>query len=277
MGCIGGQTIFGHSSLGDSSCGARFLTIRSQLTQKATILNLFNETSIPDWDWIVACLILIVYASDFIWDAITWDRAGVDFKSWQGTLAIAWILLGSFVVLGLTMVFPLLGFGTRDLNGLKELLWSLRYLIFGGILYCYVKWRSGLLLAYFGPVLIAFVFASAVFGGLPSSGSLMFWIQGFCVFLLNILLMQYFEKDKDIVLKLPNLWLIRGAHKLPVVALLLVVSITIGVAINDFNGDKLGVVLLMALYGFMYFYPTVFRYGRWYRILIDIALVLWLL
>ncbi len=276
-GASEGKPFLGTQALGIPVVALVFLTIRSQLTQKATILNFFNETSIPDWDWIVACLILIVYASDFIWDAITWDRAGVDFKSWQGTLAIAWILLGSFVLLGLTMGFPLLGFETRDLNGLKELLWSLRYLIFGGILYCYVKWRSGLLLAYFGPVLIAFVFASAVFGGLPSSGSLMFWIQGFCVFLLNILLMQYFEKDKDIVLKLPNLWLMRGTHKLPIVALLLIVSITIGVAINDFNGDKLGVVLLMALYGFMYFYPTVFRYGRWYRILIDIALVLWLL
>jgi hypothetical protein len=227
-------------------------------------------------------LILIVYAADFISDAIAWDRIGVKFATWQFVLAVGWILFGSFILLMLTVVLPFLGFGTFNIKSLLDLLWSLRYLVLGGLVYCYFKWRGGSVLAFFGPVLIAFVFVSAVFGGLPSVGFISFWLQGFCIFLLNILLMQYFEKDKDAVSQTPNLWLLKWSRIMPTVVVLLILLITAGWFFNDFNGNnfdgnKFGTILLLAIYVLMFIFPAAFRFARWYRVLIDGVLVLWLI
>jgi len=257
-----------------------FLTIRAQFGNDTRLNSLLSATP-PNWDWIVSCLILIVYSADFISDAIAWDRIGVKFATWQLVLAVGWILFGSFILLMLTVVLPLLGFGMREM-ALLDLLLSLRYLVLGGLVYSYFKWRGGSVLAFFGPVLIAFVFAAAVFGGLPSAGFISFWFQGFCIFLLNILLMQYFEKDKDAVSQTPNLWLLKWRRIMPMVAGLLILLITVGWVFNDFNGNNFdgnnfGIILLLAIYGLMFIFPTAFRFARWYRVLIDSALILWLI
>jgi hypothetical protein len=223
-----------------------------------------------------------VYAADFISDAIAWDKIGVKFASWQLVLAVGWVLFGSFILLTLTVVLPLLGFGTFDKKVLLDLTWSLRFLVLGGLIYIYFKWRGGLMLAYFGPVLIAFVFAAAVFGGLPPAGFVVFWLQGFCIFLLNILMMQYFEKDKDSVSKTPNLWLLLSSRRLSIFAVLLIALITASWVLNDFNGNgfdgnRFGTILLLLVYGLMFIFPSPFRFARWYRVLIDGALALWLI
>ena len=280
-GASEGKPFLGIQALGIPVVALVFLQIRAQF-HNVTSFNLLLSAAPPNWDWIVACLILIVYAADFISDAIAWDRIGVKFTAWQLVLAVGWILFGSFILLMLTVVLPLLGFGTFDKKALLDLLWSLRYLVLGGLLYCYLKWRGGSMLAYFGPVLIAFVFAVAVFGGLPSSGLVMLWLQGFCAFLLNILLMQYFEKDKDAVSQTPNLWLLLSSRRLSIFAVLLILLITAGWVFNDFNGinfdgNKFGTILLLAIYGLMFILPTPFRFARWYRVLIDGVLLLWLI
>lgn len=271
----------GIQALGIPIVALVFLTIRAQFGND-TRLNSLLSASPPNWDWIVACLILIVYAADFISDAIAWDRIGVKFTAWQLVLAVGWILFGSFILLMLTVVLPLLGFGTFDKKALLDLLWSLRFLVLGGLMYSYFKWRGGSMLAYFGPVLIAFVFAVAVFGGLPSSGLVLLWLQGFCAFLLNILLMQYFEKDKDAVSQTPNLWLLLSSRRLSIFAVVLIVLVAASWVLNDFNGNgfdgnRFGTILLSLIYGTMFIFPSPFRFARWYRVLIDGALVLWLI
>ena len=280
-GASEGKPFLGVQALGIPVVALVFLTIRAQFGND-TSLNSLLSAAPPNWDWIVSCLILVVYAADFISDAIAWDRIGVKFATWQFVLAVGWILFGSFILLMLTVVLPLLGFGTFDKKALLDLLWSLRYLVLGGLVYCYFKWRGGSAFAFFGPVLIAFVFAAAVFGGLPSAGFISFWLQGFCIFLLNILLMQYFEKDKDAVSQTPNLWLLKWRRIMPTVVVLLILLIAAGWFFNDFNGNnfdgnKFGTILLLALYGLMFISPAAFRFARWYRVLIDSALILWLI
>ena len=279
-GASEGKPFLGIQALGIPVVALVFLTIRAQFGNDTRLNSLLSATP-PNWDWIVSCLILIVYSADFISDAIAWDRIGVKFATWQLVLAVGWILFGSFILLMLTVVLPLLGFGMREM-ALLDLLLSLRYLILGGLVYSYFKWRGGSVLAFFGPVLIAFVFAAAVFGGLPSAGFISFWFQGFCIFLLNILLMQYFEKDKDAVSQTPNLWLLKWRRIMPMVAGLLILLITVGWVFNDFNGNNFdgnnfGIILLLAIYGLMFIFPTAFRFARWYRVLIDSALILWLI
>ena len=280
-GASEGKPFLGIQALGIPVVALVFLTIRAQF-HNVTSFNLVLSAAPPNWDWIVACLILIVYAADFISDAIAWDSIGVKFTAWQLVLAVGWILFGSFILLMLMVVLPLLGFGTFDKKALLDLIWSLRFLVLGGLMYSYFKWRGGSMLAYFGPVLIAFVFAVAVFGGLPSSGLVMLWLQGFCAFLLNILLMQYFEKDKDAVSQTPNLWLLISSRRLSIFAVLLIALITVSWVLNDFNGNgfdgnRFGAILLSLIYGFMFIFPSPFRFARWYRVLIDGALVLWLI
>ena len=280
-GASEGKPFLGIQALGIPVVALVFLTIRAQF-HNVTSFNLVLSAAPPNWDWIVACLILIVYAADFISDAIVWDRIGVKFTAWQLVLAVGWILFGSFILLMLTVVLPLLGFGTFDKRTLLDLLWSLRFPILGGLMFSYFKWRGGYVLAFFGPVLIAFVFATAVFGGLPSAGFISFWLQGFCIFLLNILFMQYFEKDKDAVSQTPNLWLLISSRRLSIFAVLLIALITASWVLNDFNGNgfdgnRYGTILLLLIYGFMFIFPSPFRFARWYRVLIDGALVLWLI
>ena len=280
-GASEGKPFLGIQALGIPVVALVFLTIRAQFGND-TRLNSLLSAAPPNWDWIVSCLILIVYAADFISDAIAWDRIGVKFATWQFVLAVGWNLFGSFILLMLTVVLPFLGFGTFNMQALLDLLWSLRYLVLGGLVYCYFKWRGGSFLAFFGPVLIAFVFAAAVFGGLPSVGFISFWLQGFCIFLLNILLMQYFEKDKDAVSQTPNLWLLKWSRIMPTVVVLLILLITAGWFFYDFNGNnfdgnKFGTILLLAIYGLMFIFPGAFRFARWYRVLIDSALILWLI
>jgi len=279
-GASEGKPFLGIQALGIPVVALVFLTIRAQFGNDTRLNSLLSATP-PNWDWIVSCLILIVYSADFISDAIAWDRIGVKFATWQLVLAVGWILFGSFILLMLTVVLPLLGFGMREM-ALLDLLLSLRYLVLGGLVYSYFKWRGGSVLAFFGPVLIAFVFAAAVFGGLPSAGFISFWFQGFCIFLLNILLIQYFEKDKDAVSQTPNLWLLKWRRIMPMVAGLLILLITVGWVFNDFNGNNFdgnnfGIILLLAIYGLMFIFPTAFRFARWYRVLIDSALILWLI
>jgi len=279
-GASEGKPFLGIQALGIPVVALVFLSIRTQFGND-TRLNSLLSAAPTNWDWIVSCLILIVYSADFISDAIAWDRIGVKFATWQLVLAVGWILFGSFILLMLTVVLPLLGFGMREM-ALLDLLLSLRYLVLGGLVYSYFKWRGGSVLAFFGPVLIAFVFAAAVFGGLPSAGFISFWFQGFCIFLLNILLMQYFEKDKDAVSQTPNLWLLKWRRIMPMVAGLLILLITVGWVFNDFNGNNFdgnnfGIILLLAIYELMFIFPTAFRFARWYRVLIDSALILWLI
>lgn len=280
-GASEGKPFLGIQALGIPVVALVFLMIRGQLGNETKLNFLLPEVP-PNWDWIVACLILIVYAVDFLSDAVMWGGLGTKLHAWQLILAVGWILFGSFVLLMLAVVLPLLGFGTFDKKALLDLLLSLRFLILGGMIFGYFKWRGGLMFAFLGPILIAFVFAAAVFGGLPTMDISMFWLQGFCIFLLNILLLQYFEKDKDAVSETPNLWMLLSSQRLKILLAMLILFIAASWVLNDFNGNNFdgnqyGTILLLLIYGLMFFFPVAFKFARFYRVLIDAILLIWLI
>ncbi len=280
-GASEGKPFLGIQALGIPLVALVFLMIRGQLGNETKLNFLLPEVP-PNWDWIVACLILIVYAVDFISDAVMWDGLGTKLQAWHLILAVGWILFGSFVLLMLAVVLPLLGFGTSNKKALLDLLWSLRVPIMGGLLFGYFKWRGGLLFAMLGPILIAFVFAVAAFGGLPSMEISLFWVQGFFIFLLNILLLQYFEKDKDAVSETPNLWILVSSQRLKFLLAMLVLLISTCWVVmnfggNDIDGNQFGAILLLFIYGLMFFFPKAFKFARFYRVLIDATLLIWLI
>lgn len=280
-GASEGKPFLGIQALGIPLVALVFLMIRGQLGNETKLNFLLPEVP-PNWDWIVACLILIVYAVDFISDAVMWDGLGTKLQAWHLILAVGWILFGSFVLLMLAVVLPLLGFGTSNKKALLDLLWSLRVPILGGLLFGYFKWRGGLLFAMLGPILIAFVFAVAAFGGLPSMEISLFWVQGFFIFLLNILLLQYFEKDKDAVSETPNLWILVSSQRLKfLLAMMFLLISTCWVVMNfggnDIDGNQFGAILLLFIYGLMFFFSEVFKFARFYRVLIDATLLIWLI
>jgi len=267
-----GKPFLGMQAMGIPVVAWVFFTLRAQMHNHVAFNSLLASDP-PDWSFIVAGLILIVYAADFISDAIAWDGIGVKFVSWQLILAVGWILFASFVVLTLTLVLPLFGYGM----GFLDMLWNLRYLISGGLLYGFLKWRGGLMMAMGGPVVIAFVFACAVFAGLPGRGLFVYWFQGFFLFLLNILLMQFFEKDKDAVSNTPNLWLLVSHQMMFFTTLFLGMLVFLGWILLDTAPSYNGIVWLLLTYALMYGFPRIFRWGRLYRLLIDVALLLWLI
>ncbi|MEI8100178.1 MAG: hypothetical protein WCH09_01300, partial [Bacteroidota bacterium] len=72
-GASEGKPFLGVQALGIPVVAVVFLTIRTQFGND-TRLNSLLSAAPPNWDWIVSCLILVVYAADFISDAIAWDR-----------------------------------------------------------------------------------------------------------------------------------------------------------------------------------------------------------
>jgi hypothetical protein len=280
-GASEGKPFLGIQVLGIPVVALVYLILRGQLGN-GTKWNFLLPEVPPNWDWIVACLILIVYAVDFIFDAVMWDGLGTKLHAWHLILAVGWILFGSFVLLMLVVVLPLLGFGTSDKKALLDLLWSLRIPILGGLMFGYFKWRGGLIFALLGPILIAFVFAAAVFGGLPTMDIYLFWLQGFFIFLLNILLLQYFEKDKDAVSETPNLWVLVSTQWLKFLLAMLVLLISTSWVVMNYSdkyidGKQFGPILLLFFYGLMFLFPKAFKFARFYRVLIDATLFIWLI
>ena len=121
----------------------------------------------------------------------------------------------------------------------------------------------------------AFSFACALFWAVEFPFQLNLWWQGFLVFWLNVLLMQWFEQDKDAASESSNVWLSVSSVWLKVMCALLVIGV-MGVWFST-DHRSWGVLVLLLLYGAMALKPVYFRFGRRYRLLIDGALVLWLL
>ena len=89
--------------------------------------------------------------------------------------------------------------------------------------------------------------------------------------------MQFFEKDKDAVSNTPNLWLLFSRQMMFFTTLFFGMLVFLGWILLDTEPSNNGIVWLLLTYALMYGFPRIFRWGRLYRLLIDVALLLWLI
>jgi hypothetical protein len=215
-----------------------------------------------------------VYTADFFNDVLHWDARGVSMHSWQVLWVLFWGLMPFFVlflVASFAMLFSMDNVLVLGLMALSQL----KFAIAGGVGYLLVHRWGGKSFAWLGPFFIAFAFATALFWDEPTLFGLVKWWQGFMVFWLNVLLMQWFEQDKDAASESINVWLSVSSVWLKAMCALLVIGVMGVWFIADHR--SWGVLVLLLLYGAMALKPGYFRFARRYRLLIDGALVLWLL
>ena len=214
-----------------------------------------------------------VYTADFFNDVLHWDARGVSMRSWQVMWVLYWGVM-PFFVLFLVASFAMFSMDNVLVLGLMALS-QLKFAIAGGVGYLLLHRWGGKSFAWLGPFFIAFAFATALFWDEPALFGSLKWWQGFMVFWLNVLLMQWFEQDKDAASESINVWLSVSSVWLNAMCALLVIGVMGVWFIADHR--SWGVLVLLLLYGAMAIKPGYFRFGRRYRLLIDGALVLWLL
>jgi hypothetical protein len=194
-------------------------------------------------------------------------------RSWQVLWVLFWGLM-PFFVLFLVASFAMFLMDNALVLVLTALS-KLKFAIASGLAYLFLNRWGGKSFAWLGPFFIAFAFATALFWDEPAWFGLVKWWQGFMVFWLNVLLMQWFEQDKDAASESINVWLSGSTVWLKGLCALLVIGV-MGVWFST-DHRSWGVLVLLLLYGAMALKPAYFRFGRRYRLLIDGALVLWLL
>lgn len=225
---------------------------------------------VPDFLLVSACV--WVYTIDFFMDSLRWDELGWGMRPWQ----VGWVLFwGLLPFLGLLLVAPL-AFWLRSTVFSQCYHWihSLRFVILGGFSYLLVSGLSKKWAATLRPVCIGITFDVALFYDQSLCfGSVLFW-QGGCLFLLNVLLMQWFEQDKDRVSNSINVWLALPAVWLNFMMLLLT-SLLLAFWLLYIDAQW-GVLVVLLLYGTMLLWPNAYRHFRVYRLILDGALLLWL-
>jgi hypothetical protein len=275
-GASEGRPFLGTQALGIPWVAAVFLFLRVLLLAKP-ICAVHDESSwvelsegfgrLQFLDIALLSVCIWVYAIDFFKDGLRWDALGFSMRSWQVLWVLFWGLLPFF---GLLLVAPFI-------TGLdmKVVLGAFRWAICGGLGYVLVQRIGGKVAAMLGPICIAFSFACALFWAVEFPFQLNLWWQGFLVFWLNVLLMQWFEQDKDSASKSTNVWLSFEVHILFVLAVLLAcVAVLLWAMATPRGWGFLGLLLFYVL---MVVWPSAWKPFRLYRLLIDGALVLWLL
>jgi len=281
-GASEGKPFFGTQALGIPLVATVFLVLRILLLAKP-ICAVHDESSwvelsagfgrLQFLDIALLSVCIWVYTADFFNDVLHWDARGVFMRSWQVLWVLFWGLM-PFFVLFLVASFAMFLMDNALVLVLTALS-KLKFAIASGLAYLFLNRWGGKSFAWLGPFFIAFAFATALFWDEPAWFGLVKWWQGFMVFWLNVLLMQWFEQDKDAASESINVWLSGSTVWLKGLCALL----SIGVMGVWFSTDhrSWGVLVLLLLYGAMALKPAYFRFGRRYRLLIDGALVLWLL
>ena len=281
-GATEGKPYFGTQALGIPLVAKVFLVLRVLLLAKP-ICAVYDDSSwvelsagfgrLQFLDIALLSVCVWVYTADFFIDVLHWDSRGVSMRSWQVLWVLFWGVM-PFFVLFLVASFAMFSMDNALVLGLTALS-KLKFAIAGGLVYLMFHRWGGKSFAWMGPFSIAFAFATALFWDEPAWFGLVKWWQGFMVFWLNVLLMQWFEQDKDAASESINAWLSVSTFWLKAMCALLVIGVISVWCIAD--DSSWGVLVLLLLYGTMALKPVYFRFVRLYRLLIDGALVLWLL
>jgi hypothetical protein len=282
QGASQGKPFFGTQAMGIPLVATVFLVLRVLLLAKP-ICAVHDESSLVALsagfgrlqflDIALLSVCIWVYTVDFFQDVLHWDARGVFMRSWQVLWVLFWGLM-PFFVLFLVASFAMFSMYNALVLVLTALS-KLKFAIASGLAYLFLHRWGGKSFAWLGPFFIAFAFATALFWDEPAWFGLVKWWQGFMVFWLNVLLMQWFEQDKDAASESINVWLSGSSVWLKGLCALLVIGV-MGVWFST-DHRSWGVLVLLLLYGAMALKPVYFRFGRRYRLLIDGALVLWLL
>jgi len=282
QGASQGKPFFGTQAMGIPLVAAVFILLRVLLLAKP-ICAVHDESSwvelsagfgrLQFLDIALLSVCIWVYTADFFNDVLHWDARGVFMRSWQVLWVLFWGLM-PFFVLFLVASFAMFLMDNALVLVLTALS-KLKFAIASGLAYLFLNRWGGKSFAWLGPFFIAFAFATALFWDEPAWFGLVKWWQGFMVFWLNVLLMQWFEQDKDAASESINVWLSGSTVWLKGLCALLVIGV-MGVWFST-DHRSWGVLVLLLLYGAMALKPAYFRFGRRYRLLIDGALVLWLL
>lgn len=281
-GASEGKPFFGTQALGIPLVATVFLVLRVLLLAKP-ICAVHDESSwvelsagfgrLQFLDIALLSVCIWVYTADFFNDVLHWDARGVFMRSWQVLWVLFWGLM-PFFVLFLVASFAMFSMDNALVLVLTAL-GKLKFAIASGLAYLFLHRWGRKSFVWLGPFFIAFAFATALFWDEPAWFGLVKWWQGFMVFWLNVLLMQWFEQDKDAASESINVWLSGSSVWLKGLCALLVIGV-MGVWFST-DHRSWGVLVLLLLYGAMALKPVYFRFGRRYRLLIDGALVLWLL
>lgn len=281
-GASEGKPFFGTQALGIPLVATVFLVLRVLLLAKP-ICAVHDESSwvelsagfgrLQFLDIALLSVCIWVYTADFFNDVLHWDARGVFMRSWQVLWVLFWGLMPFFVLL-LVASFAMFSMDNALVLVLTALS-KLKFAIASGLAYLFLHRWGGKSFVWLGPFFIAFAFATALFWDEPAWFGLVKWWQGFMVFWLNVLLMQWFEQDKDAASESINVWLSGSTVWLKGLCALLAIGV-MGVWFST-DHRSWGVLVLLLLYGAMALKPVYFRFGRRYRLLIDGALVLWLL
>lgn len=281
-GASEGKPFFGTQALGIPLVATVFLVLRVLLLAKP-ICAVHDESSwvelsagfgrLQFLDIALLSVCIWVYTADFFNDVLHWDARGVFMRSWQVLWVLFWGLM-PFFVLFLVASFAMFSMDNALVLVLTAL-GKLKFAIASGLAYLFLHRWGRKSFVWLGPFFIAFAFATALFWDEPAWFGLVKWWQGFMVFWLNVLLMQWFEQDKDAASESINVWLSGSSVWLKGLCALLVIGV-MGVWFST-DHRSWGVMVLLLLYGAMALKPVYFRFGRRYRLLIDGALVLWLL
>ncbi len=274
-----------------------------------TALSLTSPSSMVLLPWLF-CVAVWVYAIDFYWDAIRWHAIGFPLKKkwiWGG---VVWMVLPFFWGIG-----SLLFFGKTQsnpvLHSIEAMCRSVFFPLAAGLLYLVSKVFAKKWSAIFNPILISLGVLGAIFlHDWHEKDLVVFWpflIQGFGLFLLNVLLLAWMEREKDAFIQSPNIWndwpkitgmslffvgsilsllpelaggffdntsqfLFKNRNQMPVHP----VESTLTYFQHN-NQFHIGIWIVLVIYSAIIVFPKWFIPCRWYRILIDSSLLLWIL
>lgn len=276
QGASQGKPFFGTQALGIPWVAIVFLMLRILLLSRPStgslntgfedaFMNGVRRLQLADF-LLVGCCIW-VYTADFFRDILHWDALGFPMRSWQVIWLLFWGLLPFF---GLLLVAPF----TTDIK-ISVLIAAFRWSILGGLGYVIVQRRGGKMAALMGPFFIAITFALALFWDVSNPWALPLWRMGVFVFVLNVWVMQWFEQDKDAVSNSSNIW--RSFETRWLRFAMVVVAVCLLVLWGGQAQRSWGLPALLVLYLVMMRFPDAVRPFRFYRILIDGGLVLWLI
>lgn len=281
QGASQGKPFFITQALGIPLLACVFLLLRILLLSRLSSGQINVELSLPVLvcfkhlqlsDFLLVSCCIWVYTIDFFKDLLQWDEQGFSLRSWQVLWILFWGLLPFF---GLLLVAPIKYWFLKDGFDFTVVIGAFQWAIFGGLGYLFVQRLGGKFAALFGPICIAFAFICALFWDVESPFQMAIWWQGFLVFLLNVLLMQWFEQDKDSVSNSTNIWLSFNVRILLVIAVLIVVTLLIIFSMQA--SLSWGLPALLLFYVLLMIFPDWVRYFRFYRLLTDGILVIWLL
>ena len=230
--------------------------------------------------------VLFIYAFDFLVDVKYWETKGIGHFAVFKLLAKIWISISvavSIAALGYLIYSNnaktiLVGDGIRGFLNADV---AAIVLLIG--VYVLLKLSNKPISGLFFIGIIAAVTALAI--NIPTymlSNQEKFRLQAdlydpimgfFAIFMMNLLTVSFFEREKDLVGNTRNVW---NTNEKIATALMYIIPVTTMFSywLFKWNASMHPMFFVMFFYMLMYFVPKVFRVASVYRILADIALLL---